>query len=166
MGGLVVRRLLERTTLPGAALLAPVPVGGVLRATLRVARRHPLRFLRLNLTLSLWPVVATPVLARELLFSADLPDGDVASHHGRLQDESFRAFVAMLAPRRARPAETPVFVLGAADDLLFSPAEIEATAGAFGTDAVIVPDLAHDVMLDTRWEAAAGALLAWLDGIR
>jgi hypothetical protein len=27
---------------------------------------------------------------------------------------------------------------------------------------VVLPDLAHDVMLDTKWQIAADAVLAWL----
>jgi hypothetical protein len=33
----------------------------------------------------------------------------------------------------------------------------------YGTKAVVLPKLAHDVMLDTRWETAADALRGWLD---
>ena len=166
MGGLVTQRFLEHRSLPGAALLASVPKGGVLRAVLRVARRHPLRFLRANLTMRLWPVVATPDLARELLFSEGMAADEVRRHWGRLQDESYRAFIGMLV-RRPRPERvaTPVWVLGGTDDALFSVAETTALADAYGTDAVIVPDLAHDVMLDTKWEAAAEALAVWLETI-
>ena len=40
--------------------------------------------------------------------------------------------------------------------------EVVRTANAYGADLQILPDLAHDVMLDTRWRQAADALLAWL----
>jgi hypothetical protein len=33
----------------------------------------------------------------------------------------------------------------------------------YNTQAVVLPNTAHDVMLDTRWEAAAAALQRWLD---
>ncbi len=164
MGGLVVQRYLEDHAAPAAALLASVPVNGVLGATLRVARRHPGRFLAVNARLSLWPLVSTPARAREMLFSDSLADADVARHQVRLQDESYRAYVDMLI-RRPRPGrvDTPVLVLGAADDQLFSPAEVAATAAAYGVEPVILDDLAHDVMLDTNWEQAAAALRDGLD---
>ena len=44
MGGLVVQKYLEQHTVPAAVLMASVPVHGVFRATLRIARRHPLAF--------------------------------------------------------------------------------------------------------------------------
>ena len=59
----------------------------------------------------------------------------------------------------------PVFVLGAADDRIFTPSEVKATAAAWNTSAHLVPGLAHDVMLDTRWREAADRLLGWLDGV-
>ena len=50
MGGLIVQKLLERRPAAGGVLLAPVPVDGVLPATLRTLVRHPLAFLRTNLS--------------------------------------------------------------------------------------------------------------------
>ena len=44
MGGLVVQKYLEEHTAPAAVLLAPVPVKGVLRTTLRIFFHHPWRF--------------------------------------------------------------------------------------------------------------------------
>ena len=164
MGGLVVQRYLEGRRLPGAALLASDPVGGVWRVTLRVARRHPLRFLAANLTMRLWPLVSTPELARELFFSTTLPPAVVARHHAALQDESYRAYLQMLLTRFPRPkrVDTPMLVMGGADDFIFSPGEVARTAAAYGTEPVMIPGLAHDMMLDTNWERAADALRGWL----
>jgi ABC-type antimicrobial peptide transport system permease subunit len=33
----------------------------------------------------------------------------------------------------------------------------------YDTQAVVLPKMAHDVMLDTRWQTAADALRGWLD---
>ena len=67
MGGGVVQRYLEtRARAPGAVLLASLPPTGVIGATLKIARNHPLRFARANLTLSLYCVVDTPELAKRL----------------------------------------------------------------------------------------------------
>jgi hypothetical protein len=38
-----------------------------------------------------------------------------------------------------------------------------AACSAYGTQPVVLADMAHDVMLDTRWEEAAQALQRWLD---
>ncbi|MCJ7686429.1 MAG: alpha/beta hydrolase, partial [Desulfobacteraceae bacterium] len=69
MGGLVVQKYLEEHTAPAAVLLASVPVKGVFRTTLRIALRHPLAFLKANLTWSLYPIIGKPKLTREAFFS-------------------------------------------------------------------------------------------------
>jgi pimeloyl-ACP methyl ester carboxylesterase len=163
MGGLVVQKYLEAAAAPAAVLLAPVPVGGVLGATLRVARRHPLLFLRANATMSLWPLIGSPPRAREMFFASDMADDEVAGHFGMLQDESYRAYLDMIL-RRPRPAavRTPILVVGGAEDRIFTPAEMERTAAAYGTSAVVVAGAAHDLMLDARWEQTAATMADWI----
>jgi len=62
----------------------------------------------------------------------------------------------MLGLVRARPkrVSTPMLVLGAEADGIFSPREIERTARAYGTEPVMLPG-GHDMMLDGSWEAVA-----------
>ena len=165
MGGFVVQKYLEHHAAPGAVLLAPVPPRGVLGTTLRLARRHPLIFARVNLTLSLYALVATPALARECFFSAGLPDAQVNAHWERLQEESFRAFLDMLALDlpRPTPGRTPMLVLGAADDTIFTPAEVRATAVAWDAELEIFPRIAHDMMLEPLWLTVAERIAGWLD---
>lgn len=168
MGGGVVQHLLarpDRPALAGAALLASMPPRGVWPVTLKVARERPGRFLRANARLDLGVLVETVVLARELFFSDDLPEVEVARHQRRLHAESYLAFLDMLVLDRPRPGpvDEPVLVLAAADDTIFSIADAEATAAAWSGDLTVVPHLAHDVMLDTGWESAAGAVLDWLE---
>ncbi|MCS6844300.1 MAG: lysophospholipase [Caldilineales bacterium] len=164
MGGLIVQKYLERTDAPAAVLLASVPPSGVLATTWRVARHHPLAFAKANLTLSLYPIVATPALAREALFTPDMPEEAVQDYAGRLQDESYRAFLDMLAFSLPKPhkVKTPMLVLGAGRDTIIVPAQVEATARAYGTRAEIFPEMGHDMMLDPAWEQAAQRILTWL----
>lgn len=58
---------------------------------------------------------------------------------------------------------TPLLVLGAEGDRLTPPRTIEATARAYGAPVQIFPGMAHDMMLEPRWEAVAERILAWLD---
>jgi alpha-beta hydrolase superfamily lysophospholipase len=164
MGGMVVQKVLESNAAPAAVLLASAPPNGLIPATLRMAARHPLTFLKVTLTMSLAPVVCTPQLVQEAFFCADAPDETVRSCFDRLQDESFRAYLDMMGLNLPRPGrvETPLLVLGAVDDNLISPSEVEATARAYGTTAHMVPDTGHDMMLDDRWELVAEDILMWL----
>jgi pimeloyl-ACP methyl ester carboxylesterase len=165
MGGFVVQRYLEGRRLPGAVLLATVPVSGAWGASMRIARRHPVAFLAANATLRLGPIVKTPRLVRSLLLEESTGDDEVARIWRRLGDEAYRAFLDMLV-RRPRPTRvlTPILVVAAGRDRLFSVAEQRATARAYGTEAVVVEGAAHDLMLDPMWEEAARAMLTWLEG--
>ncbi|MBN1137273.1 MAG: alpha/beta hydrolase, partial [Anaerolineae bacterium] len=58
---------------------------------------------------------------------------------------------------------TPLLVLGAADDRLISPSEVEATAQAYGVRAEFFPNMAHDMMLEDGWQMVADRILGWLD---
>ena len=40
---------------------------------------------------------------------------------------------------------------------------LKETAQFFGTSELILPAIAHDIMLDVKWEEAANAVLSWID---
>lgn len=165
MGGFVVQKYLEHNNAPGAVLLSSPPPAGLWRTTFRIARRHPFVFGRVNLTLSLQPVIATPELAREAFFSSDFPDEPLSRYWKLMQDESYMAFLDMVALDLPKPVnvKTPLLILGAARDNMLAPSEIEAAARAYHTQSHIIPDVAHNSMLEARWEAVAERMLIWLN---
>ena len=164
MGGFIIQKYLEDHDAPGAVLLSSPSPAGLLPAALKNARRHPLIFARVNLTLSLFPLVATPQLAREAFFSEDLADEQLRAYWKQMQDDSYMAYLDMVALDLPKPAKvkTPLLVLGVARDNMLKPSEIEATARAYNTQAEIISDVAHNSMLETRWQAVAERILAWL----
>jgi alpha-beta hydrolase superfamily lysophospholipase len=165
MGGMIVQKYLESNGAPAAVLLASAPPQGVLGTTLRVALRHPLVFIKANLTMSMAPMLSTPQRAQEALFSSDMPRDKVRSYFWRLQDESYRAYLDMMGLSLPRPArvKTPILVMGAADDRLISSSEVEATARAYQTQAEVLPDMAHDMMLEAGWQVVADRILGWFN---
>ena len=165
MGGFVIQKYLENRTVPAAVLLSSPPPAGLLGTTLKIARRQPLAFVKVNLTLSLLPVIATPQMAREAFFSEDVPDDQLLTYWNQMQDESYLAFLDMVALDRPRPekVKTPLLVLGAGRDNMLTPREIEATALAYHTRPEIIPDVAHNSMLDLRWQSVAERILACLN---
>ncbi len=167
MGGFIIQKYLERHTAPAAVLLSSPSPSGLLPTALRIARRHPLVFARTNLTLSLLPVIAERELAREAFFSPDLPDELMTEYWGQMQNESYRAFVDMVALDLPRPrmVKTRLLVLGAERDNMLSASEIRSTARAYGAPCEIVPGVAHDSMLELRWQGVASRILAWLNEI-
>ncbi|MFN8469805.1 MAG: alpha/beta fold hydrolase [Caldilineaceae bacterium] len=163
MGGMVVQKYLESHPTPAAVLLGSGPPGGVIPATLRTFRRQPLAFVKANLTLSMYPVVGTPQLAREALFSSAVPEKQTLEYYGRLQDESYRAYLDMLGLNlpRSRKIKTPMLVLGSAGDAIVSVGDVETTARAYGVKAEIFGGMGHDTMLEPRWREVAERMLAW-----
>jgi len=165
MGGLIVQKYLQLHSAPAAVLLASVPPAGLLATTLRFLMRHPLATLQSGLTLSVYPLVATPELYRSSFLSPGLPERELRKFHARVQDDSFRALLDMVLmdlpqPRKAKP--TPMLVLGA-DDFVVRAWQVRATARAYGVAAQIFPEMRHAMMLDIGWRSVADRIAEWLD---
>ena len=160
MGGFVVQKYLERRQVPLAVLLASVPPRGAWRVALRRLREQPLDVIKSNLTVSLWPLVSDPETARRSLFSPEMPRSESARHHARLQDEAVLAYLDCLLfnPVSTRLVSGPLVVMGAERDRMIGRAEVETTAEAYGVEPIIVPDCAHDMMLDPGWREVAGRI--------
>jgi pimeloyl-ACP methyl ester carboxylesterase len=168
MGGHVVQKYLETYMAPAAVLLAPVPKKGIIGFVMRVARKHPGLFLKFLVTLKPYHAVSTPELTREMFFSPDVAEDKVAECYARLQNESYRAVLDMLflnLPDPKRVKKTPLLVLGAANDNIFSIKEEEDTAFAYGLRAEVFSDMAHDMMLEEGWQDVADRILDWLHGL-
>jgi len=165
-GGFVVQKYLEEHDAAGAVLLASMPPTGALPTVLNVAKHHPGAFMRAVGSLSLAPIVATTELARAQFFSASMPEEQVRDYQRRLQDDSFRAFLDLIAldlVRVQRVRRAPMLVLGAAGDALLSPRRVRRTAETYIAEVHVFPGMAHDMMLDAEWQAVAERVLTWLD---
>jgi pimeloyl-ACP methyl ester carboxylesterase len=164
MGGFIIQKYLENHSAPAAVLLSSPSPAGLLPTALRSARRHPLTFAKVSLTRSLWPLIATPGLAREAFYAKDLPEERMEAYWKQMQDDSFMAFLDMVALDLPKPAKvkTPLLVIGVGLDNMIGPHEVEATARAYNTRAVIVPGVAHNSMLDPRWPAVGERVLEWI----
>ena len=165
MGGFIIQKYLEDHDAPAAVLLSAAAPTGLLPTAIRTARRQPWAFAKVNLTMSLLPMIATPELVGEAFFSKDLPKELLLEYWKQTQDDSFRAFLDMVALDLPRPekVKTPLLVVGAAQDNMIGRREIEATARAYRTKAEIIPNVPHNSMLDPHWQSVAERILAWLN---
>ena len=165
MGGFIIQKYLENNNAPAAVLLSSPSPAGLLPTAIRTARRQPWAFAKVNLTLSLLPFIATPQLVGEAFFSNDLPEEQLLEFWKQTQEDSFMAFLDMVALDLPRPArvQTPLLVLGVGRDNMIAPREIAATARAYSTQAEIIPDVAHNSMLEERWQSVADRILTWLN---
>ncbi len=164
MGGFITQKYLENHAAPAAVLLSSASPAGLLPTAVRVARRQPWVFAKVSLTLSLQPFIATPQLVGEAFFSKDLPYEQLLEYWKQTQDDSFMAFLDMIAFDLPKPerVKTPLLVLGAALDNMIASSEIEATARIYNTHAEIIADVPHNSMLDSHWQSVAERILAWL----
>jgi pimeloyl-ACP methyl ester carboxylesterase len=163
LGGLLVQKYLERHAAAKAVLMASVPLGGTVRAAARLAARHPVEFLKVNLLLRLRPLVNTPELVRRMYFTAETPQNVVDHCFAHIQDESYLAFLdSMMVLARPRRVQVPMLVLGAEQDAIFTESEVRSTARAYGVEAEIFPGMGHDMMLDQGWQGVADRIDGWM----
>jgi pimeloyl-ACP methyl ester carboxylesterase len=166
MGGFIVQKLLlSDTPLKGAVTVASVPASGFGVGLWRLLRHEPLRFLKGLVTLSTTPFSENPRIVRKLCFSPDAPEERVHNAFMSMQPESFRAFLDMffLNLHKPRRASVPSLFMAAGRDFIIDNKALEKTAGGFGAEFVLLPDVAHDMMLDTNWEKACDTLINWLN---
>ena len=168
MGGFVLQRYLEMYPhdLPaGVVLMASVPPSGVNGSAWRMMTTAPDLLAALNLFQASERYHPDLGQAQRLLFSPDIDHGRLMGWVNRFQAESMRALFDMsmigFFPASKLPY-VPALVLGAANDQLISPQEVVETACRLGVVAEVLPDIAHLMMLDTRWEMAAEQVEGWL----
>lgn len=168
MGGMIVQKYLESYQIPAAVLLASAPPSGLVPLVLRIFTRYPLEFIKANLTLNLYNLMADPDRFRSLLFSQDIPEKELREHHSQISNESYRAFVDMMflnLPRPKKIKPTPLLVLGAKDDFMVTAREVEATARVYDTQAIF-SGVGHTMILEKDWQSVADQILDWLNGLR
>lgn len=155
MGGYCVQRYLETQVAPAAILVASVPRRGALAANLRAVREYPGPALTSTVLGDYSRLVGSPELVRALFFTEHTDQAVVDAAYAQLQNESAFAIMTMLF-RLPRPAgiSTPVHVVGATDDHLFTVAEQRDLAKAYGVEPTFL-ESGHDLMLDSSWPELA-----------
>lgn len=164
MGGYITQKYLETHNAPAGVLLASIPVSGILGMLLRFSRRRPWATLKTFFLLNPWFLVNSPELVKEGFFSDDFPNAEIERLFPLVQPESFLAAMETTVPALPRPkkVKTPLLVLAAENDRVFTVAEQKTTARAYGTEAILFPNMAHDMMLEKDWQFVADKILEWL----
>ena len=163
MGGMIVQRYLESHGAAAAVLLASMPPRAPLRSP--ALRHHPCLLLQGLVKRSALTLFSTPERCRALFFSDHTPDEVVDDCTTRLTDESNRAVLDLLRGKKVRrrtDTPTPMLVVGARNDALFSAGQAEHTAAFYGADSMILADTGHNIMMEPRWREAADHIDAWL----
>lgn len=168
MGGQVAQHIAARgVPLAGVVLLASAPAHGVLGSVLTALRMDPVKFAKVNLTLSLGAMVEDRARALRY-FVEDDADATIRKNLiDNLGDESYRAFLDMLVlnlPRRP-PEGLPGLVVSGADDVLMSVAGQRRLARRWNAAHHILPDTPHNIMMSKKRDQAAAIILDWIKGL-
>ena len=168
MGGMVIQKYLEdHAGIAGMVLMASVPPQGLLPTNLHMAMRHPILFQQMATFAVLGPSYGSVAMMQRLLFSKDMPLSKLEGYFDLIQAESQMVAIDMMwfNPLRLKPGQLwlPLLVLGAQNDVFISPAMVQETARFYRTEAHILPNMAHAMMLEMNWREAADQLLGWLE---
>jgi alpha-beta hydrolase superfamily lysophospholipase len=163
LGGFVLQHYLQAHTLPAAVLLCTLPYFGAVPFYLRYFRRHPLRYLAAALTGNLRMMVNQSSLVREYLISDDaaLSAEQLVS---RFDQESLRVAIECMLPIRRVSHKTPLMVIAAQQDGIFTIDEQKRVAQKYGSELLIFPDQNHDLMIERSREQVADSIHRWLQG--
>ena len=163
MGGYLIQRFLEKHTLPGVILIAPLPPEGFRKPTWRLFRHAPGAFFDALLHLEMARAFRTPAQVRWAMYRDDLAESDLLERMDEIGREPFKAYVDMLLQHARRPKQTtPALILAPEADRLISVADCRRTADWLSGEMVILPQAAHNVLLDQDWQPAANILVHWL----
>ena len=165
MGAAVVERVLERSLIDTAVLMAPVPPSGTAGSVMNLALKYPYFFSEItNVTKGRYTEESLPMM-RDIYFSPGMESKALMQFSELIQPESQRAISDMLMlgwwfPQV--PPEARVLVLGGELDALFPPDMIRFVALRWKADLKIIPDTGHAFMLDRNWKVAAERVVEWL----
>ena len=122
-----------------------------MRANLRAVRRRPKAVLLSALLADYSHFIRSDGLGREQFFGDRTPPEIVTDCRRQLQNESPLA-ISTMAIRRPKPerVSTPIKVISARHDGIFTVEEQHALGASYGVEAEIL-DGGHDLMLDTSW---------------
>lgn len=167
MGGFIIQHYLSHSPDPKvrkAVLLCSPPAQGNLSVIPRLLRTMPLAFLKANLQLSWKPVFRNPANARTVMFSPAFPEEKLALVVGKMQDESFLAFLEMIALSLPdhRKIQTPLMVAGGGKDFLVPETGTRKMAALYGVEPLLIPEGSHNLMMEAGWENLASAIDAFL----
>jgi len=152
MGGFILQKYLEIETCKMAILLASVPPTGVLKTTFRFLKKsyaYPSLLL-----FNLFNLVNSEDKSKWAFFSEHLPADELQEYTKKMCGESYRVFLNMLFPniRLNYHQQIPLLVMGAEHDNIFSVQENQLTAKKYKAELEIIPNIAHDMMLDVGRE--------------
>lgn len=166
LGCLLIEITMTRIRPPAIVLLAPTRHEIFDRSVARFRKAHPAEYRRLFWGMTMWPPIENHALCREMLFSPALPESELRAHYELMQNESFWVAAQLRYGRGPKPTPAcgiPTLVIGGELDRAVLEEDVKAVATYHGTEAVILPGMAHDLMLDVGREQVVTHIYDFLD---
>lgn len=162
MGGLILQKYLEENTCKKAIFLASVPPSGILKATLKFAKRWYLY--ESLLSRDLYGIINTEQKCKDAFFSDDIPEDELKEYTSKLCSESFKAYLEMVVPKVkvTKNSKIPILVIGAKNDNIITMDDNKKTAKKYNAELINVDNIAHDMMLDKNHEKVSQQIINWL----
>ena len=167
MGGLAVLRLLGRRRLAAAALMMPVPPGGLGPDAARLMRKQPVDAAKmLGISISAWPVRRLPGAPPRGMFSRQTPKESVEASAGRRVSESWRVLAQMMLGSRdpVTPVDTPVLLVSGSQDSIVSPGSVERLAADLEAPFLEF-DVGHAFAEEPGYEEVLPATFDWMTAV-
>ena len=167
MGGIVVQKYLTKYTdeIESAVLLAPASTWGVRSFTFKgVLLHHPLIYLKMNITLSMYPLVKSFKLYKEIFYYSESDEKLLHEYHSQTQNESFRAIFSMLyTPVKYKKITTPVLIVGGDHDQIFKMKHLEKLSSKLPKGEVtFFENTGHNLMVEKDWQKVANTIINWI----
>jgi pimeloyl-ACP methyl ester carboxylesterase len=165
MGGMVVQKYLETGSAAAMVLMASVGPWGLLESSWHMMLANPGLAQGISFMQTVGKSFINPDVLYEGLFSSEVPFERAERYYHQFQRESQRVILDMTVwdvPRQPPRLPVPTLVMGATDDAFIPRSMVLRTARYFDADPVMVPDMAHAMMLEENWRHAADPILHWL----
>lgn len=168
MGGLVAQHYASRGDAVARAvvMMASVPPSGLAASAMHMSVFAPDVLWNLGLLQSLGPDAVNLAAVHRALLSPATPVAEMAALLPRLQRESQRISIEMMAPPLPLPlrGRFPAFVVGGDRDVFLPMVSLHECALYHGADLDLLKGAPHGLMLDRGWwQPAADSIIAWLD---
>jgi pimeloyl-ACP methyl ester carboxylesterase len=166
LGGLIAQRVARRVSVTALALLSPVPIDGLARSVLSLARKSPVSVLKLA-SLAFEPRVSRLAAAPMGIYSAAVPEKARSAFTGRLQAESPVVLVQSLLhrPDTEGAPSCPIHFWGAEGDHIVPAREVERSARAMHAAFRIFPGMSHTFQAEPNWRELANDVLSWVNEV-
>lgn len=154
--------------LAAAILACSVPPTGNGPLVQRYLMSKPIASIKVTLSLAAKAFAYSQSLCKDTFFSRDMPSSLVQVYQKQLARSSnvplFNLLELSASLPVGRPAGhvPPILVIGAENDFVVDMQGLHDTAAVYGNNLVVLPSIAHDIMLDTAWKDAAEVVGSWL----